>query len=230
MTDARAVWPEPPPEVPPPWRPGEPDEPDRPEPTPTVPTVAPPSEPQDDLGLLERRIVLLLGPVEPGTATRVAAQVMALDADDDAPIRLHVSSEDGELTSALMLADVVDLARSPVVALAKGVVGGVALAPFCAAARRLAAPRATFRLREPRLSLSGDADELTAGAEAIRQQVERLRRWVADATGQPRQQVADDMRRGRTLTARTAVGYGLIDRIVTSERPARADLDTDRER
>lgn len=222
MTDAGATWPDVPPEVPPPWQPGQPNEPGRRDPAVPVPLVVPATNPtqENDWGLLERRIVLLLGPFDRDLATRGAAKVMTLDAERNAEIRLQMSGQDGDLPSALMLADTVDLARSPVSSLARGAVGGVVLAPFCAATRRLAAPNATFHMREPRMSLSGHPDELITGAEVIGQQLDQLRTWVARATGQSVQTVADDLQRGRMLTAQAALDYGLIDEIVTGHQDA----------
>lgn len=216
MGDPRG-GPDVPPEIPPPWRPEWPDEPDRPHPAIPVPLVPA----RDEQGrrenaagrLLEHRIVMLFGPLDSASATRVAAQVMTLDAEADAEIRLHLSCEDGELAAALTLADTVDLVRSPVLAHARGAVGGVGLAPFCAAARRLAGPETTFRLSEPTFALSGDSQDVLTGADEVRRQAGLLHARVVAATGRPQQEVAADMARGRVLDAREALDYGLIDAI-----------------
>jgi ATP-dependent Clp protease, protease subunit len=217
VADGNVSWPEVPPEVPPPRPAPEPREPSWPAPAPPVPLVAPARRPAraDEYGLLERRTVLLLGPLTHDAATRAAAQVMALDADGEGEIALHVSCQDGELLAALMLAETVDLAASPVIATAKGLIAGVALAPFAAADRRMASSRATFRLSEPTLSLEGAASDLTARAEELLSHVGRLRAWIAEATGRSPATVAEDMERGRLLDADDALDYGLLDEILS---------------
>jgi ATP-dependent Clp protease protease subunit len=193
-----------------------------------VPLVPPagPTRHLEDRGLLEHRTVLLTGRLDDEVATRVAAQVMTLDAEGSDEIALHVACEGGELLAALMLAETIGLVSAPIRAVAKGVVGEVALAPFAAAARRTATPRASFRLAEPQLSISGAASEITAEADNLRRHVARLHTWVSDATGQPLETVALDMERRRTLDVDEALAYGLIDEVATRTGRAKGDGGT----
>lgn len=220
MIDTEGTWPDIPPEVPPPRRPDGPEEPARPPAVPLVPLVLPTEKRarQVDHELMAHRTLLLLGSLDDDVATRLAAQLMTLDAEGEDEITLHLSCQEGELLAALMVAETIDLATSPVVVLAKGVVGGVALAPFAAAHRRVASSHVTFRMSEPRLCLSGVANELTAEAEEVLRHVDRLHGWIATATGQPKHTIAEDFRRGRTLDADAALAYGLIDEIATGSK------------
>jgi ATP-dependent Clp protease, protease subunit len=218
MTDVHGIWPDIPPEVPPPRRPDAPPDPARTPAAPWVPMVWPAAGAGGERDLLTHRIVLVLGALDHDLATRVAAEIMMLDAEGDDPITLHLAAHDGALLSALLVAETISLAASPVVAVAKGVVGGVALAPFAAAGHRSASPHVTFRMTEPRLDVSGVASELAAGAQELERQVERFHRWVADATGQPMSTIVEDMRRGRILDAEAALAYGLVQEIVTGPR------------
>jgi ATP-dependent Clp protease, protease subunit len=226
VADPEAIWPEMPPEVPPPRPSPRPDEPSPPAPAPPVPLVIPARPPVrvDEYGLLERRTVLLFGPLTHDAATRAAAQVMALDAEGEGEISFHLSCQDGDLLAALMLAETIDLATSPVIATAKGMVADVALAPFTAADRRVASSRATFRLSEPTLSLEAAASDLTTRTEELLEHADRLRAWISEATGQPPASVLDDMKRGRLLDAGAALDYGLLDEIVSGPRAARSGL------
>ncbi len=225
MTEVCGIWPPLPPErpeIPAPWTPEQPSEtpwqprPQRPSPpAPLVPDREDSWPGRDMLGstLLRRRIVLVTRPLTEETAALVAAQIMTLDAEDDGPIQLHITSPDGDLGAALMLADTVYLAAAPVTAFCRGILGGPALAPFAAAERRLASAHATFRLSEPRTSLCGRVDEIAAHAAAIRQQLTHLHVGLAEATGQPSDKIAADMEQGRVLTAHQARDYGLVHEI-----------------
>ena len=212
--------PEWPPAVPP-WRPA----PDRPaprpppaRPTPVVPTVTGPSRPAegDVFGrLFERRVVLLTGRLEDEAATRATAQLMLLDATGDEPVDLHLSCPDGDLDAATALADTIDLVGAEVRAVCSGRVGGPVLAPLVAAHRRLAHAHCLFVLKDPRVELQGRA-ELATLAAAQERQLRGLHARLAEATGQPLDRVASDMRKGVTLTAREAMEYGLVQEIVSS--------------
>ncbi|MDQ3974349.1 MAG: ATP-dependent Clp protease proteolytic subunit [Actinomycetota bacterium] len=163
--------------------------------------------------LLRRRIVLVSGLLTNDLATSVAAQIMALDAEDDDAIELHIASPDGDLDAALMLADTVDLASSSVTAVCRGALGGPALGPLAAAQRRVAHPHATFRMSDARISLSGRADEVAVHAAALQQQVAHLHGRLAAATGQPASKIAADLRQGLILSADQARDYGLVHEV-----------------
>lgn len=171
-----------------------------------------------DWGLRDQRTVLLLGPLDPAAAAAATAQVMTLDADGDDDIILHMACGEGDVLAALTLADVIHLANARVIAVAKGMTGGVAVAPFAAADRRVASPRASFHLKEPRLTLAGTALELANGADEARRQIDQFQSWIAGATGRPRQAIADDLHRGRLLDADAAVDYGLVHEILADPR------------
>ena len=160
--------------------------------------------------LLQRRIVLVAGPLDHDTGTRTAALLMLLDADSGHPVQLHLTCPDGDLDAALALADTLDLMRAPVTALARGTVGGAAVGVLAAADRRLAHPHCTFVLREPHSCAVGRADELAIAAEQHALRVRELCQRVADASGRGIDVVAADLREGRVLTAGKALEYGLV--------------------
>ncbi|MFN2555255.1 MAG: ATP-dependent Clp protease proteolytic subunit, partial [Nitriliruptorales bacterium] len=196
MSEVLGAWPPTPPEypeIPPPWTPDEPQpekpwhpHPQRPAPVPLVPV---PEDPRPETGLLlgsllQRRIVLVTGLLTEELATAAAAQIMTLDAEGDDAIHLHITSPDGDLGTALMLADTVAPTAAPLTAVCRGALGGPALSPFAAAGHRVASSHATFRMSEPRTSVCGPAAEIAAHAAAIRQQLAHLHAQLARATGQ----------------------------------------------
>lgn len=217
LAAAGTPWPPGPPWPPeiPPWRPEPapplPDQPPAPPPRRTLPAWEERIPLATDLEarLLELRTVLVTGFLDTPAATRAAAALMLLDADSDRPVQLHVSSGDGELDAAMMLAETVELMVAAVTATARGSVGGPTVAVFVAAQRRLAHPHCVFHLREPRFETSGRAEEVATAVRAQRQQVERFLARLAEATGQELDQVTSDVRAGRVLTAADAVAYGL---------------------
>lgn len=214
----RSGGPEVPPEIPPPWRPDEPPAEPGPSstPRPPIPMVPTPREPPDDdafARLLRRRIVLVTGELTPEVATRAAAELMTLDAEADEPVSVHLSCADSDLDAALLLADTIELMTVEVTTVCRGTLGGATLAPFVVAPRRVCSAHATFRMGEPRVSISGRSREIDTYAAALRAQLDRLVARIADATGQTADRVAGDMDEGRVLDADEALGYGLVHEV-----------------
>jgi ATP-dependent Clp protease protease subunit len=193
-----------------------------PEPWPPPPSGPGPAEhlsPWLEERLFDRRIVMLRGPLSPGTASQVAAALLTLDAMGTETVQLHVSAPDGELTAAFTVVDALDAMRAPVHAVVTAEAGGAAVAVLAAAERRLAYRHARIRLSEPRSeTVAGTADEVAAAAGQYLRELEEMAVRLAEVTGQPRSRVEDDLSAGRILTAEQAREYGLIDEIVGERR------------
>ncbi|MFB9176811.1 ATP-dependent Clp protease proteolytic subunit [Dactylosporangium sucinum] len=162
------------------------------------------------------RRMLFVRDLDPDTAARAAATLLALDAMSADPITLHMSADQGPLSAAWTLVDALDAVHAPVHATAIGQVGAAALGVFCAATKRAAFPHARFRLAEPQVtSPGGTADQVVAEAGRYLRDLEDLVLRIAAATDHPRSRVEDDLQSGRVLSAEDALSYGLITEIVT---------------
>jgi ATP-dependent Clp protease protease subunit len=191
-------------------------------PLPGVPAVAPDRavlRPELAEQLLARRIVLVTGHLDHTAATAAAAQLMLLDGTGDEPVTVHLRCPDGDLDAAVMLAETIDVSSVPVHAVAGGILGGSAVAPYAAARHRAAHPHTAIQLREPRLQTSGTADQLVAQIAAHQHQLDYLYQHVADACDRPVAAVITDMQAGRLLTGSDALRYGLVHELLT--RPTR---------
>lgn len=165
--------------------------------------------------LFDRRLVLVQGPLTPATASSVAAQLLALDAMGTSRIQLHLACPDGDLGAVFTLVDTLDLIRVTVSAVVTGEIGGAALGVLAAAGQRTAYPHARFRLVEPTVDeVSGTADEIVGQASRHLQMLEDLILRLADVTGKPRSVIESDLSQGRVLSAREAMAYGLVEKVV----------------
>jgi ATP-dependent Clp protease protease subunit len=174
-----------------------------------------PTLPERLLGrLLDRRVVLLAGPLDAGLAARVCAQLLALAARAPEPISLYLASPDGELDAAVTVMDALDTIGMPVDAVVTGHLGGPSLGVLAVADRRRAYRHATFRLAEPRVRRWGTGDQLAAEAARTIALLESLYERLARATGRPMDELRRDARAGRVLTAAEAIDYGLVESIV----------------
>ena len=160
--------------------------------------------------LLEQRIVLASGILDDEAATRLSAQLLTLDAEGDGAIRLELQNLRAELPAALTLMGVLDVVRVEVRAFASGETAGAALGVLASCPYRAAYPNASFTLSEPRLQFGGTVTAVTAREQQARRMVDSLFYRIAEASGRDAEDVREDARQNRTLTAAEAIGYGLI--------------------
>lgn len=210
-----------PPEVPPyrtPWTPVEPPTPSPPRtPSPMLPMweeFEPPR--QRDLAdrLLDERIIVVSGDLDDQLANRTISQLLVLGRSRN-PIDLHLTCERSQLAAALTLADAIDVVRSPVRAVVRGVLRGPAVAVLCACEHRVAHHNALFILSLPSTGISaGSAQEVVHLSQQLDIQEKQLRTRIAAVTGRSDEQVAQDLGAGRFLTASEAKDYGLVEEVV----------------
>jgi ATP-dependent Clp protease, protease subunit len=160
--------------------------------------------------LFERRIVMAHGQLDGESATLLCAQLLTLDAQGDEPIRLELHGLDSDLPAALTVMGVLDVVGVPVRANAGGRISGPALGVLASCRHRRAYANAMFTLSEPRVQLDGSAAELTEHEEQLRSMLDALYFRLADVTGREVDEIRDDARRGRHLSAQKAISYGLV--------------------
>ncbi len=166
--------------------------------------------------LLDQRVVMAHGHLDDGAATVLCAQLLTLDAesaDRTAPIRLHVQSLSADLAAALTVMDSLDAVGVPVHAIARGHLSGPALGVLAAAGHRVAYPNARFLLAEPEAGFAGTSDDLASRQRQFETMLDTLYFRLADVTGREVDDIRDDARRGRFLTAAEAVAYGLVKEV-----------------
>jgi len=163
--------------------------------------------------LLEQRVVLLHGPLDDLSVTRVSALLMTLDAEGDDPVTLRVDCGEAGLGPALTLMDVIELMGVPVRALCLGQVGAGAVGVVAVCAHRAALPSTRFSLCEPTTQLEAHVRNVAQWAELRAGERRRFCERVAAAAGKPAAVVEEDVQRGRFLGAAEAVDYGLLDEV-----------------
>jgi ATP-dependent Clp protease protease subunit len=163
--------------------------------------------------LFEQRVVLVHGPLDDVTATRLAAELMTLDAEGDAAVSLRVDCADGTLARALTLMDVIELLGVPVRALCMGQVGGPALGLVAVCTHRTAMPSTRFHLCEPTSQMEAHTREVEQWARMRADERHRFCARLAGAVGKPEATVAADIAAGKFMGVDEALAYGLIDEV-----------------
>ncbi|HEY1650347.1 MAG TPA: ATP-dependent Clp protease proteolytic subunit [Acidimicrobiales bacterium] len=172
--------------------------------------------------LMEQRVVLLPGPLDDATVTRVSAELMTLDAEGDDPVTLRIDCGEASLAPALTVMDVIELMGVPVRALCLGQVGGGAVGVLAVCAHRAAMPSTRFSLTEPTTHMEAHVRNVAQWAELRAGERERFCERVGRAVGKAAEEVGADLERGRFFGAPEAVEYGLLDEVYRPDAEIRS--------
>ena len=168
--------------------------------------------------LLQSRIVMVAGEIEPETAEGVLAQLLLLDTLSNDPIRVVVSSPGGHVDSGYAIHDMMRFVKSPVLALGAGWVASIAVPILLGADRgkRFSLPNTRFLLHQPSGGAGGQAADIRIEAQEILKIRQKINKLITGETGQPEEKVAKDSDRNFWMSAEEALEYGLISGIVSS--------------
>jgi ATP-dependent Clp protease, protease subunit len=205
----------------PPPRPGRTPEPARPAQNPAMAPARVWFDPRGwpehlDDRLLDHRIVMAHGHLDGDAATRLAAQLLTLDADGTAPIRLELQNLSADLPAALSVMGILDVVRGAVSGYVGGRIEGPAVGILAACRHRRAYPNALLVLSEPRVSFDGTVTALASREEQARVMLDELFGRVAEVTGHDVGQVRADARRDKLFNVAEAIAYGLVESQATA--------------
>ncbi len=169
--------------------------------------------------LLNDRVVFLGSVIDAEIANLVVAQLLHLEADDpDKDINLYVNSPGGDAYAALAMYDAMQFVACDVATICCGIAmsGGSLVLAGGAAGKRFALPNARILIHQPHGSYQGQSTDMEIHAReaiALRTRYEEI---YAHHTHQDQSRIKADIERDRYFTAPDAVGYGLIDRVITN--------------
>jgi ATP-dependent Clp protease protease subunit len=168
--------------------------------------------------LLMDRIVFLGSAINDDVSNVIIAQLLFLEADNpEKDIYLYINSPGGSVYAGLAIFDTMQFLRSPVNTYCMGI--AASMGSFLLAAgtkgKRYALPNSRIMLHQPSGGMQGTAADIEIQAKEILYLRERLNRIYADNTGQPIEQINDDLDRDRFMGPEEAKEYGLIDHVIT---------------
>jgi ATP-dependent Clp protease protease subunit len=107
-----------------------------------------------------------------------------------------------------------------VTAHAGGRTSGPGLGVLASARHRLAYPSAFFVMSEPTVNFDGPVTAVAVHEEQVRAMLAELYARLAEVTGHELDEIRDDSRQGRLLTAEQAIDYRLIEGFAEARGPA----------
>ena len=169
--------------------------------------------------LLRERIIFLPGAIDDEMANIIVAQLLHLEADDpDKDIAIYVNSPGGSVYAGLAIYDTMQFVKPDVQTICVGIamsMGAVILAGGTKG-KRMSLPNSRILIHQPSGGFEGQAADIAIHAEEILNIRKRLDEIFAEHTGQPIEQVHNDMDRDRYMKPHEALDYGLIDKIIES--------------
>src|SRR4051794_3720396 len=188
-------------------------------PNPIVVEQTPRGERQYDIysRLLLDRIIFLGTEVNDMVANLLVAQMFFLESSDpDKDIHLYVNSPGGSVYAGLAIYDVMQFIKSDVCTYCIGMAAsmGALLLTAGAPGKRFSLPHSRIMIHQPLGGAKGQASDIEIQAREILYLKDRLNAILAHHSGRSIEQVKKDTDRDNYLSAREAVTYGLIDKVV----------------
>ncbi|HUZ21906.1 MAG TPA: ATP-dependent Clp protease proteolytic subunit [Acidimicrobiales bacterium] len=169
--------------------------------------------------LLKERIIILGTPIDDTVANLICAQMLFLEYEDpDKDISLYVNSPGGDITALFAIYDTMKFVKPDVSTFCFGQAASAAAVLLAAGAhgKRFALPHARILLHQPWGGAAGQASDIELQAKEIIRMRDLLNSMLSGDTGQAVDKIARDTDRDFVITAEEAVGYGLIDEVITT--------------
>lgn len=169
--------------------------------------------------LLKDRVIFCVGPVEDYMANVIVAQLLFLESENpDKDIALYINSPGGHVTAGLAIYDTMQFIKPNVSTICIGQAAsmGAVLLAGGAPGKRFALPDSRIMIHQPLGGMQGQAADMEIHAREILYTRDRLNQILAKHTGQSVEKIKHDTDRDNFMRAEDAVGYGLIDRMLTS--------------
>jgi ATP-dependent Clp protease protease subunit len=167
--------------------------------------------------LLLDRIIFLGTEVNDVVANLLMAQMFFLESNDpDKPIQLYINSPGGSVYAGLGIYDVMQFVKCDVATYCVGMAAsmGALLLTAGAHGQRYSLPSSRIMIHQPLGGAKGQASDIEIQAKEILFLKERLNGIMAHHSGRKIDQVKKDTDRDNYLSAKEAVEYGLIDKVV----------------
>jgi ATP-dependent Clp protease protease subunit len=173
----------------------------------------------DEVGkrLLARRRVMLVGPIDPNTATLLCSQLLVLDAEAPTePIVIYINSPGGSVDDGFAIYDTMRTLQAEVVTVCLGLAASMAQFVLCAGTpgRRYAHRFSRVLMHQPHGQVTGTATDINIQAAQFAYLRATMAELTAQHTGQTLERIVADADRDLWFTAEEALAYGMIDHVI----------------
>ena len=167
--------------------------------------------------LLKDRVIFMTGVVEDHMANLIVAQLLFLESENpDKDIHLYINSPGGSITAGLSIYDTMQFIQPDVSTMCVGQAAsmGAMLLAGGAKGKRLALPHSRMMIHQPSGGAQGQASDIEIQANEIIELRRLLNVSLSINTGQSEKSIARDTERDNFLSAKEALDYGLVDKVI----------------
>ena len=167
--------------------------------------------------LLRERIIFLGTEIDDDVANSVVAQLLLLDSENpEKDIMMYINSPGGVITAGMAIYDTMNLIKADVstICLGEAASMGAFLLSSGAKGKRMALPGARIMIHQPLGGAKGQATDIEIEAKEILRMKAMLNGILAENSGQPLDKIKKDTERDYYLSAKEAMEYGLIDKVI----------------
>ncbi|PIS41595.1 MAG: ATP-dependent Clp endopeptidase, proteolytic subunit ClpP [Candidatus Kerfeldbacteria bacterium CG08_land_8_20_14_0_20_42_7] len=171
--------------------------------------------------LLKERIIFLGSPIDDVVANTVIAQLLFLESQDpNKDIKLYINTPGGSVSAGMAIYDTMQYVKPKIQTMCVGLAASMGATLLAAGqkGKRFALPNAEIMIHQIMGGTEGQATDIKIRAEHILKLKDRLNAILAKHTGQSIKRIEKDSDRDYFLTAEEAQSYGLIDKIIKSQR------------
>ncbi len=168
--------------------------------------------------LLKERIIFLGGPIDDDVANLVIAELLFLQKEDNQKdIFMYINSPGGSIDSGMAIYDTMNYIKPDVSTVAVGIAAsmGAFLLSSGAKGKRMSLPYSSILIHQPSGGTEGQASDIEISAKRIIKAKDTLNTILAKNTGQKKSKVEKDADRDFWMSAKEALDYGIIDKIIS---------------
>ena len=173
--------------------------------------------------MMKSRTIMLFGEINMKVAREFSEKLLFLTNESDDDITVYINSPGGHVESGDTIFDMIRYIKPRVKVVGTGWVASAGALIYASVPRenRFSLPHTRYLIHQPLGGVRGQAADLAIEAEEMMKMRRRLEETFAEQTGQPLEQVKQDMERNFWMSAEEAMEYGLVGKIIESS----TDLD-----
>ncbi len=166
--------------------------------------------------LLKDRIIFISGEIDDDTANSVIGQLLFLDSKSHDDINLYINSPGGSITAGMAIYDTMNFIKSDVSTICVGMAASMASVLLASGTKekRFILPNSEVMIHQPLGGVSGQATEIKIVADRIIYLRNKLNKILSKKTNKDIKIIEKDTERDHYLTAKEALEYGLVDKIL----------------
>ena len=170
--------------------------------------------------LLRDRIIFIGTPINDFVANAVIAQMLFLQMEDPKKdISLYINSPGGSVTDGMAIYDTMNFLQCDIVTYCVGQAASMATLLLAAGTKgkRYALPNSRVMMHQPTGGATGQTSDISIAAKEILRWRARMNELISNHTSKTPKDIANDSDRDFYLTAKDALAYGIVDKVIEAK-------------